>query len=110
MKICAVAFAFIVLDFITGIVYALSKKQFKSSVMREGLWHKLASIIGIVIGIGLDYAQSIADLGFSIPAMNSICVYIILMECGSIIENIGKINSKILPKSITSLFKSLNEE
>ena len=41
MTIYAIAFAFIVLDFITGLVKALATTSFTSTKMREGLFHRL---------------------------------------------------------------------
>ena len=37
----AITFAFIVLDFVTGLIKAVSSGKFKSSMMREGLFHKI---------------------------------------------------------------------
>lgn len=100
--------AFILLDMVTGIVKAFMEKAFTSSVMREGLFHKCGSIIMIVFGCLVDYTQKFIDLGVTIPIATFICGYIILMEIGSILENLGKINPQIVPSKIKSYFKKLN--
>lgn len=98
---------FILLDLITGIVKALKEKEFNSTKMREGLYHKSGSILCMLFGAGVDYAQNFLDLGFTVPVSTAICVYIIAMEIGSIIENICALNPEIAPEAITQLFQKL---
>lgn len=100
---------FIVLDFVTGLIKAFKEKGFTSSIMREGLFHKCGSIVCVLFGAFVDYTQTIVDLGITVPIGSGICIYIILMECGSIIENIGTINPKILPSKLVTHFKKLND-
>lgn len=99
---------FIVFDFGTGIVKALKQKNFTSTVMREGLFHKCASIMWVVFGSLVDYAQTLIDLGITVPLAGAICTYIVLMECGSIMENLGTINPKLVPQTIRQHFTKLN--
>lgn len=104
-----ITFAFIVLDFTTGLVKAFKEKSFNSSIMREGLYHKSGEIILIILGLLGDYAQRYVDIGITVPITASICVYIILMEIGSIAENVGKINPKLIPEKIKPFFHKLKE-
>ena len=98
---------FIVIDFISGIIKGVREKNFNSSVMREGLFHKCGTLIILSVGYVIDYAQTYVDLGFTVPVSTTICVYIILMEITSIIENVGKINPKLLPNKIKEIFEKL---
>lgn len=100
---------FILLDFITGIVKAFATKSYTSSLMREGLFHKAGSIMVVCFGALVDYAQGFIDLGVSIPVASSLCVYICLMEIGSIIENVCIINPRIIPNKLQSYFHKLSE-
>ena len=100
--------AFILLDFITGIIKAFKKKQFTSSVMRQGLFHKAGSVLVVMFGALVDYAQAYIDLGVSLPVATTICIYICLMEIGSIIENVCVINPRIMPNKLQSYFQKLN--
>ncbi len=100
---------FVGLDMLTGIVKAFKEKNFTSSVMREGLFHKCGSVIAVVFAVLVDYAQSLVDLGVTIPIAIAVCSYIILMEVGSIIENIGKINPRIVPAKLKQHFSKLSE-
>ena len=99
---------FIVLDMATGLIKAFKEKSYTSTVMREGLFHKGGSILMIVFGVLVDYAQTFIDLGVTIPVAGAFCTYIILMECGSIIENVGRINPEIIPDKIKSYFSKLS--
>lgn len=100
--------AFILLDFITGLIKAFKEKNYCSSIMREGLFHKTGSILVIVFGWLVDYAQTFIDLGVTIPVAVSICGYVILMEIGSIIENVCIINPEIMPDKIKGYFAKLS--
>ena len=107
MKICIVALCFIIGDYGTGIIKALSKKNFTSSGMRLGLYHKIAEIILIVLALGVDKAGTYIDLGLNKSICVGICGYIILMEIASIIENIGIINPNLIPSKIREKFGKL---
>ena len=98
---------FIALDMITGIIKAFKEKDFTSSVMREGLFHKCGSILCILFGWLVDYAQGFIDIGVSLPVATAICSYICLMEVGSIIENVCLINPNILPDKLKAYFSKL---
>lgn len=102
--------AFIMLDYITGIVKAFKEKAYSSTVMRQGLYHKSGSILCIAFGVLVDYAQNYLDLGVSFPVAISMCSYIILMEIGSIIENVCRINPEIIPEKIQAYFEKLSRK
>lgn len=102
--------AFILLDFITGIVKAFKNKCFTSTIMREGLFHKAGSVVVVAFGALVDFAQGYMDLGVTIPIAIPICIYICLMECGSIIENVGEINPRIIPTRLRAYFHKLSDQ
>ena len=64
----------------------------------------------IVLGVLIDYAQRVLNLGFSIPMATTICVYIVLMEIGSIAENILEINPELQGGKIAALFESFRKD
>ena len=110
MTIYAIAFAFIVLDFITGLIKALATSSFTSTKMREGRFHKVGLILCMILGGLVDFAQGYLDLGVSVPVAAAICVYICLMETASIIENVCKINPQLVPDKLSALFGGLKKE
>lgn len=105
--IYAITAAFIVLDMITGLAKALKEKNYSSSVMREGLFHKVGSILCVTFATLIDYAQAFIDLGVNVPVTTGVCGYIVLMEIGSIIENVCVINPEIMPDKLKAYFKKL---
>ena len=109
MTIYFITFAFIVLDFATGITKAFATKTFTSTKMREGLFHKVALLLCMVLGGLVDYAQGHMDIGVTVPVAAAICVYICLMEIASIIENVCKINPQIVPDKLAALFGGLKK-
>ena len=103
MMICTITCAFIVLDFITGLVKALSGGGFKSSIMRQGLIHKIGELLCIVLGVLIQWSEGYLDLGINLPVLGAICTYIVLMEIGSAIENIGAINPDLVPTKLRKI-------
>lgn len=89
------ALGFIVLDYITGVVNAVKSKELDSTIMREGLYHKFAEIMIIGIVIALNYSSMFFDLGIDVPLIEGACVYIIIMELASVLENLCKINPEL---------------
>ena len=104
MIIYAIAFAFIALDFATGIIKALATKAYSSTLMRQGLFHKVALLLVMVLGVLVHFAQGYLDLGVSIPVGGAICGYIVLMEIGSSLENVCVINPDLLPGTLSGIF------
>ena len=102
-------FAFICLDFVTGLIKAFKEKNYCSTIMRQGLYHKVGSILCVVFGTLVDQAQIYLDLGISLPITEGVCAYIVLMEIGSIIENVCKINPEIVPERFTQYFNKLKK-
>lgn len=92
------------LDFVSGMIKAIAQKQLSSKKMREGLFHKSALGLCMLLGAGVDYAQRFMDLGFHFPVAGAICVYIVLMEITSIMENICAINPQLTPEAIRKIF------
>lgn len=99
----------IVFDVITGICAAFFNGEINSSILREGGKHKLSEILAIGFGVFAQYALQYFNLNIGIDLLSVICVYIFLMECVSILENIGAMNHTALPDSIKNVFHKLKE-
>ena len=100
---------FIILDIITGLLKAFKKKEYTSTLIREGLYHKCGSVLCVIFGTLIDYTQKYLDIGVTVPVLKAICIYIILMEITSIIENICLLNPDIMPEKLTQYFKKLSK-
>lgn len=100
----AVAFALIVLDYITGIVKAVCKKNLSSSRMREGLWHKCGFVLAICLAWVIECGEQHVTLPFTVPVLVAVCTYIIITEITSIIENLGQINPELQSTKFLDIF------
>lgn len=104
MKIILVALVFNGLDLITGIVGAIKYgEQIKSSKLRDGLFKKVGFVFCYALGVLINYAENFLTLPFGVDLVPVICIYVIITEVVSIIENISKINSDILPEKLKEL-------
>lgn len=110
IKYISVATLFMIFDIITGLWSAIATKTYKSSVMREGGKHKVTLVLVILFGVLLDYAQTLVDIGFAIPATLIICIYIIIMEIGSCKENINKAYDKAIPEELNDVIDKAVEK
>lgn len=97
--------ALIVMDYATGLIKAVMHHDLSSTKMREGLYHKSAFVMVIVLAEVIDHAQTYIDLGFSVPVLAAACVYICLTEITSIIENLGEINPELQGSRLLALFR-----
>ena len=86
---------FIVFDIATGWLKALSTGTTDSSIMRQGLFHKLAEIVSVLFGYTCEYVFPYAGIDVSIPFATGIATYIVLMETASIIENLVIMNPNL---------------
>lgn len=105
-----IAMCSIGIDIITGFAKAFFGKGFNSTILRTGGKHKFAEIMALLFVLFLEYAFKKLDIsiGFSIVDVTS--GYIFVMECISILENIGEMNEKALPKKVKNLFEKLRKE
>lgn len=111
MNYCIIVFAFIIIDIVTGLIYAFASGSFKSSLMREGGLHKMGEICLELFSYFLQYALSKigqADL----PIIEIVSFYIIIMEIGSILENITKMNPQLkeIAQKINDLVRGIKNE
>ncbi len=115
----------LVLDYITGSAAAAKAGEWSSKTAREGLWHKLGSIVAalvaamcdIALGVVIDGigAEEVADwLGGSRTfATPMVCIWYIITEAGSILENADKLGAKIpdfLRKRLEKLKDKVEDE
>lgn len=106
LKSSVIVFAFIVADIATGLIKAIDSHSYSSSVMREGLFHKLGEIICLVFGVLCDYALPLIGIKIPLSIAQSVSVYIIIMEIGSVVENIGVLNPE-LSKYLGKIFDKI---
>lgn len=100
----------IVMDYLTGMAKAVHAKDVSSEKLREGLWHKSAYVLVILLAETIEHAQHWMDLGFDVPLVIPACVYIILTETASIVENIGQLNPALAGGRLLGMFRTTNTD
>ena len=108
-----------ILDYATGSWAALSTGTWDSAVARAGLWHKLGSIVAILVAALLDVALSAiinyGDLGFDLPFtyktafLPLVAIWYIVTELGSITENAAHLGAPV-PKFLINCLAKLKDK
>lgn len=106
MKIIIIL-AFIVFDFISGIILAMKKGKFTSRGMKKGLYNKSGELMLLALAYMISFTMQYFKIGYSNSFYIVVSTYIIIMEISSIVENIGMIYPKLVPTVIKKCFKSL---
>lgn len=104
IEIIIIVLIFIVLDFVSGIIKAIKEQNLDSTKMREGLFHKLGFILAIILAIAIEYAMLHMELGFTLPIADGVCIFIVLTEIVSILENICGINPQLNKNAFLKIF------
>lgn len=106
-----------VLDYITGSAAALKAGKWSSAVAREGLWHKLGSVVAVLVAAILDGVIRLVlehvpmlELPFDYTVFVSVLVLVwyIITELGSITENAGDLGAPI-PDWLGKMLQALGE-
>lgn len=99
----------IVMDYLTGLAKSVVNKDIDSTKMRDGLWHKATYVAVIVLAEIIEHGQEAVDLGFTVPLVVPTCVYIVLTETASILENLSQINPELAASPVMQLFRSTKD-
>lgn len=106
-EILVITLIMILLDLVFGFIGAIKEKNVQSTKLRDGLWHKSGFIGLIVLAYILQFAIERVDLGFEVPTVIAVCIYIIVTEAISIIENLCILNPKIIHSPFGEIFKNV---
>ena len=79
---------FILLDIVSGLLKSWYLKDFKSSVMRSGLFHKVGEIMVLGLLYLVEIEAPVMGIEMGLPLFKVACGYCAIMEIGSIIENL----------------------
>lgn len=86
----------VAVDLVSGFAAAWATKNVQSSKLREGLWHKAGYAFVISAAMACEWgAANGLELGFEVPLVIPVCVWICFMEIVSILENAKKMNPDI---------------
>jgi toxin secretion/phage lysis holin len=103
-----VALGFNALDVLTGIVSAIKNKDIKSAKLRDGLFKKVGFIFCYFTAWLVDGYGDVIGFKLGVAILPVIVLYVCTTELVSILENISKINSDLLPGKLMELFHISN--
>ena len=85
----AAALVMMLFDVVSGFVGAVVRGDISSTKMREGIGHKAMLVLLVVLAIFVQtFTLHIGDMGWTVPPITPVCVYIIVMEVASVVENV----------------------
>lgn len=90
--ISGIVLAFVLGDLLTGLLAALKNKQFKSAIMREGLFNKVGELAALGLAVMCDKFAPFVNIELPVDLVVVVASYLALMEIGSILENIRKLS------------------
>ena len=106
------------IDYATGSAAALRAGEWSSKSARDGIWHKLGSVVAVIVAAILDVVigHLLANLpGVELPFAYTVLlcplvvIWYILTEAGSIIENAGALGAPI-PAWLTKMIAALESK
>jgi len=111
----------LVLDYLTGTAKAMKEGDWCSAVAREGIWHKLGSIVAVGVACIADVVTGILVGSMALPLPGEytaliapvVTVWYIITELGSVVENAEVLGAPIpgvLRKVIRGLHKAADSE
>lgn len=99
-----IALVFNATDLLSGIIQALKNKSLQSAKLRDGLFKKIGFLICYFLGWLIDTYGNEIGFNIAIDVLPVVVLYVCLTETISVIENISKINSDLLPEKLMELF------
>lgn len=98
-------------DIVTGFMAAWENKDIQSTKMREGLFHKAALVLLIILAWLCEvFVMHVPDLGITVPLVIPACIIIFSMELVSITENVSEINPQLKQSKLLQLFEITDEK
>lgn len=104
-----IALIFNGLDLVTGIISAIKDKDIQSAKLRDGLFKKVGFMFCYFVAWLVDTEGGLIGFKFGVEILPIIILYVCTTELVSILENISKINSDILPEKLMELFHITGE-
>lgn len=104
MEAIVVALSLNLFDLISGFVGAVKNKDIKSSKLRDGMFKKVGFIFCYVLAYLLDSEGNAIGFSVGVKLLPVIITYVCITEVVSILENISKINSDLMPETLKNLF------
>lgn len=93
-------------DLVSGFAAAVINKEVSSSKMREGLAHKMVLLLFIALSLAVEVLSlHVADFRFCVTVY-AVCVFIIVMEVSSILENLCRAYPELRDTKLMRIFEN----
>lgn len=94
------------MDIVSGFVGAIVRGSVSSTKMREGLGHKAMLVLLVVLAVMVQaFTLHIGDMGWTVPLILPVCIYIVVMEVASVVENIVDAYPELKDTQLVRLFE-----
>lgn len=100
----------IVVDIVSGFIQGFINKKLDSAYMLRGLIRKSGIVLVLILAGTCEYGMMYIDLGFTMPIVSGVVLFVCIMEIVSIIENIIKIDPRFQNNKFLSIFNIKGEE
>lgn len=105
-----VALCFNILDLLTGCIAAIKNKEIQSSKLRDGMFKKIGFLICYFLAWLIDTEGGAVGFSFGVNILPVVILYSCTTELVSVLENVSKINSDLLPEKLMELFHVSDKE
>ena len=99
---------FIATDYVTGVAKAIMQGTLSSKKMREGLGHKFAYFVLILLAWFIDTVNTHVSIGLPVSVFICTVSGVCLIELTSILENITAINPELKNTPLMKTFSITN--
>lgn len=101
------SFTCMVVDWLTGIIAAITTKTVASSMMKKGLLHKSVYLLILVLAAVADMLGISGNIGLPLDLSIVCATAIIAIECSSILENACAVEPKLADSPIGAIFSKV---
>lgn len=113
-SVLALLIMLVVVDFISGVVYAIMKKNLNSTEMRNGIMRKIFTFLVIAVAYRVDIC--IMDINGAVPELFGVkvsirtffIIYSCIEECISLLENMANIGVPV-PKWLRTVLLQVSD-
>lgn len=101
------SFTCMVVDYLTGIIAAITTKTVTSRTMKGGLLHKVVYLLILVLAAVADMLDISGSIGLPFDLSIICATAIIAIECSSILENACAVEPRLADSPIGAIFSKV---
>lgn len=102
------SFTCMVVDYLTGIIAAITTQTVTSRTMKGGLLHKAVYLLILVLAAVADMLDISGNIGLPLDLSIICATAIIAIECSSILENACAVEPRLADSPIGAIFSKVD--